>query len=417
MGCLYLMAAIVTRTLYITIMFYKQPIELRKTLIFFIFFSLISTAVTAQSYNKTSSFKSYWQINANGGTSLFFGDIKQYRIWPVSNYENEWRFGGGLQLVKQISPVFGLRGQILIGKVAGTRREWKRYFESNYVEFNLNTTVSVRNLISKYRTNQFWDAYFIIGIGITNYNTEVYKLGTKQVVQKVGCGSGKSFGGRTLQGIMTGGLGLDFRLSDTWNLNLETANRIMNSDDMDGRVSGFIYDVYNYTSVGISYKFGRSNKIKRADEYKYFKQKDKKVKQTEYDYSYDQPLQPPQVDALTIEPKVVVMPVDPPVEKKTEPVEIVVVEEVIIPGLEYRVQIRAKYGKEISMQHLGNTYNIPVREIKENNHNGFYIYTVGSFTTYEQAREKRNHLRSYNGITDAFVVAFRNGQRLNKLPK
>ena len=403
-------------------MFYKQPLKLKNILSLIVLFFLISTTVTAQSYNKASSNRSYWQININGGSSLFFGDIKQYRIAPVSNYENEWRFAGGMQLVKQISPVFGIRGQGLYGKVAGTRREWNKYFESNYIEFNLNTTISVRNIIKKYRPNQFWDIYAIIGVGLTNYNTNVYDLTTKKVIQTVGHGSGKSFGGRTLQGIMAGGLGLDLRLSDNWNLNLESANRIMNSDDMDGRVSGFVYDVYNYTSLGISYKLiGTSNskKVTEDTEYKYFDSKDDKVTPAEYDYSTEQPLEPP-IDALTITPVIVDTPVTPPVEEpvvREEPVEIVVVEKVVVPEFEYRVQIRAKYGNEISIQHLSNTYNIPVGDIQENIHNGFYIYTVGSFSTYEQASEKRNYLRSYNGISDAFVVAFKNGHRLNKLPQ
>ena len=404
-------------------MFYKQPLKLKNILSLIVLFFLISTTVTAQSYNKSSSNRSYWQININGGTSLFFGDIKQYRIAPVSNYENEWRFAGGMQLVKQISPVFGIRGQGLYGKVAGTRREWNKYFESNYIEFNLNTTISIRNIIRKYRPDQFWDIYAIIGIGLTNYNTEVYDLTTKKVVQTVGHGSGKSFGGRTLQGIMAGGLGLDLRLSDKWNLNLESANRIMNSDNMDGRVSGFIYDVYNYSSLGISYKLGSSSnskKVKKADEYKYFDSKDDKIAPAEYDYSTEQPLEPPEVDVLTIAPAVVNIPVSPPIEEpviKEEPVEIVVAEKVVAPEFEYRVQIRAKYDKEISIQHLSNIYNIPIGDIQENIHNGFYIYTVGSFSSYEQASEKRNYLRSYNGISDAFVVAFKNGHRLNKLPQ
>lgn len=404
-------------------MFYLTLSVMKKASLIFVFVLLASTVLTAQSYNKTSNFRSYWQINANGGTSLFFGDIKQHRIVPVSSNENEWRFGGGIQLIKQISPVFGVRGQALYGKVSGTRRSWNRYFEANYIEFNLNSTVSMRNLISQYRPEQFWDVYLIVGIGITNYNTNVMDLATKQVVQKVGYGSGKGFGGRTLQGIMTGGLGLDFKLSDKWNLNLESVNRIMNSDDMDGKVSGFIYDVYNYTSVGISYKFGKSNKVKKSSDYNYFEPTDNEVKQTEYDY--DQPVEPPRVDVLVIEPVEDFSPVTPPVEEETvvqEPVEIIVedqyvVEEAIVPDPEYRVQIRAKYGREISIKHLSNTYNIPVGEIKENRNNGYYIYTVGSFATYEQAREKRNDLRNYNGINDAFVVAFTNGQRLNKLPQ
>ncbi|MFK5857263.1 MAG: hypothetical protein QM503_14120 [Bacteroidota bacterium] len=397
---------------------------MRKSLFFFTLIIFVSTGLFAQSYNKTSTFRSYWQINASGGTSLFFGDIKQYKIWPVTSYENEWRFAGSLQLTKQISPVFGIRGQAVYGKLAGTRRDWNRYFEANYIEFNLNTSVSIRNIISSYRSKQFWDVYFIIGIGITNYNTEVKDLTTKQVVQKVGYGNGKSFGGRTLQGIMTGGLGFDFRLSDKWNVNLESANRIMNSDDLDGRTSGFIYDVYNYTSVGISYKFGMKKASKKDDDYNYYEKNNKKIKVSEYDEYGTNLIQPPQVDILVIEPVVVVPPVYKEfiVEQPIEPItpvkkQIVIIENTPITGVEYRVQISAKYNRVVSIQKLSNLYNLRADQIQENMYNGYFIYTIGSFATYEQAREKRNSLRGYNGISDAFIVAFKNGQRLNKLPQ
>ena len=412
-------------------MHYQYILSLKKYLLFFALVVLTSTTVVSQSFNKSSSFKSYWQINASTGTSLFFGDIKQYKIWPVSNYENEWRFAGGLQLVKQISPVFGLRGQALYGKLAGTRREWNRYFELNYFEFNINTTVSLRNIIKKYKSSNLWDAYFILGLGLTNYNTEVKELSTHKVVKKVGYGNGKSFGGRTLQGIMTGGLGFDFKLNSKWNLNIESSSRFMNSDELDGWVNGYD-DVYNYTSVGVSYKFGVKNESKelsnekkeskKSRDYKYFDPKDKKINEAEYDYYGTNPIEPPKVDALVIAPVVAA----PVYEEVVEPVEeeiVVVVEEEPITtnefnetGVEYRVQICAKYARELSINSMSHKYNIPNEQIKENRHNGYYIYTVGSFLTYEQARVKRNQLRG-KGITDAFIVAFENGQRLNKLPQ
>jgi len=390
------------------------------TVLFFIFF--LSSAIVAQSYNKTSSFTSYWQINANGGTSLFFGDIKQYKFWPVSSNENEWQFAGGLQLVKQVSPVFGVRGQAIYGRLSGTRRDWNMYFESNYIEFNLNTTISIRNIISKYNSNQFWDVYLIAGIGITNYNTELKDLATKQVIKKVGYGNGKSFGGRTLQGILTGGLGFDFRLSDKWNINLESSNRIMNSDDMDGVVSSFIYDVYNYTSVGLSYKFGVKKTKKKADDYNYFESKDKDIEETEYDYYGTDPVEPPVVDALVVTPVIVAPPINEEVIIE-QPTEIIVILEqsddsTALPkiSIEYRVQISAKYGQELSIQNLSNKYDIPTETIKEDRYNNYYIYTIGSYSTYNQAREKRNQIRNH-GIGDAFVVAFKDGHRLSKLPQ
>ena len=45
-------------------------------------------------------------------------------------------------------------------------------------------------------------------------------------------------------------------------------------------------------------------------------------------------------------------------------------------------------------------------------HNGLYKYTVGSFSTYDQANEFRSTVLS-RGISGAFVVAYRNGKRIN----
>ncbi len=387
---------------------------------------LVLPDLKAQSYNKTSEFKSFWQFNVNGGTSIFFGDIKQNRVWPVSTNENEWRFALGSILTKQISPIFGIRGQFLYGNLAGTRRQRNLYFESNYIEFNLNATVGIRNIFQEYRADQFWNVYLIAGIGISNFNTELKDLQTKKVVKNQGNGSGKSFAGRSLQPMILVGGGVDFRLSDRVNLNIETANRVLGTDKLDATVGKFKYDIYNYTSLGVSYKFGvkSSSKKEKSDEYSYFKPKEKNedlIEPADYDYNPNKPVSPPEVEVLTIEPVIVSIPVLPPMEEKvveevvTEPV-VVVEEEVVVQGVEYRVQIRAKYGKQISMHHLSNTYNIPASEIRENTHNGFYIYTVGSYTTYDQAKEKRNYLRINNGISDSFIVAFRNGVRLNKLP-
>lgn len=382
----------------------------------------------SQTFSPKSSFVSYWQIQGDAGTSLFFGDIKQYQWWPVTNYENEWRFAVGLQLNKQISPVFGIRGQGLYGRLAGTRRVWNKHFDNDYLEFNLNTTININNLFARYRNDRFLNAYIIFGLGLTNYNTRVYELGTNKLIQSVGEGNGKGFGGRTLEGIMLGGLGLDFRLGDRVSLNLETANRAMNSDMLDGHISGFKYDVYNVTTVGIAYKFGYStnNKSNTPQERSSTKRRSKNndIETAEYDYS-EQPIQPPLIKAdilviapitqsKTVQDEVII--VEEPVYQEPIYEEVIVMEDPVRPNFEYRVQIRAKLGNAISINHLSDIYNISVSQIRQDRHNGYFIYSVGSFNSYEQARAKRNELRMNNGITDAFVVAFSNGSRLDKLP-
>ncbi len=363
-----------------------------------------------------------WQINLNTGTSIFFGDIKQYRIWPISNYENEWRFGGGLTVSRQFSSVFGLRGQGIYGQLSGTRRSWNRYFQNDYFELNLNTTINLNNLIGTSRDDRFVNFYFTAGVGLLNYNSTLYTLNTKKKVAEQGNGNGKGIGGRTLEGILTGGFGVDFRLNNNWSINLESTNRIMNSDKLDTWVSGFPYDVYNYTSIGISYRFGINKNTKGittssyqrtvpTEEFK-VEPSEKKITTTE-----NQPVHVP-VPVVVPEKKPVEV-VVPPIEKKakTKPkVVIVHKQQPKYKTIEYRVQIRARYNRPLKKSYLSAKYNIPISDIMENMHNGYYVYTVGSFNTYEQAKAKRNSLRTHNGVSDAFVVAFKNGLRLDKLP-
>jgi hypothetical protein len=82
-------------------------------------------------------------------------------------------------------------------------------------------------------------------------------------------------------------------------------------------------------------------------------------------------------------------------------------------NVEFRVQIRAKYGSRLSITALKSRYAID-EEIYEDNYKGYYIYTVGSFRNYEDADAMKNSIRR-SSIPDAFVVAFRNGKRLTSL--
>ena len=52
----------------------------------------------------------------------------------------------------------------------------------------------------------------------------------------------------------------------------------------------------------------------------------------------------------------------------------------------------------------------------EDTYNGFYIYTIGSFPTYNEAKDYKYTLIDNNGISGAFVVAFSNGKRLPSIP-
>ena len=375
----------------------------------FILFSFLSTAQN----------RSYWDIQLNAGTSLFFGDIKQYNIAPVSNYENEWRMGFGLQAGRQLSYVFGLRGQFLYGKLAGTRREWKRYFNADYYETNLNATMNLNNLFGKNkRSDRFFNTYLIVGIGLTQYNSTVYELGTDKILHQVGHGNGSGIKGRSLEGILTGGLGVDFRINDHFRINLESVNRALNSDNLDHWEKGFKYDIYNYTSIGVSYRFGLKNKQSKssikADYYPTdnesipsMEEENKNLDTLSIEENVE-PLMPPEPDS--VEAKVIE--IEPPI---IEEEDTVIIEPVVVPKpeKEYRIQIAARYGKPLSILQLSEKYNIPADEIQESMYHGYYIYTVGSYNTYEEAKEARKRVIYQNGVPGAFIVAFKNGHRVD----
>ncbi len=402
----------------------KNRYLFRLFLLIIISFPLIT--VNAQNVVPKNNFSPYWEVSINSGSSLFFGDIKEKPFFPLSKNNNEWRLGGGLIAGHQFTPVFGLRGQILYGQLAGTKRSLNRYFEGDYIEFNLNTTINLNNLFGKKRSDRFVSTYLLVGVGITNYNSTFYTLSTGAKIGYIGFGSGSGIKGRTLEGILTGGVGVNFRVNDNFIVNIETANRIMNSDEMDGWVKNFKYDMYNYTSLGLTYRFGgrkaRSgpktpvlhHNIQEVPPGKLAPGKEKKPCTVEM-----QPVMPPatsnmtKMKAATEKQHPVVVAVQHPQQHVTKTY---VATPAPRPLLEYSVQIRAKYGQRIPVEWIGKKYGLPQNEIREDKHNGYYIYTIGSYQNYKLARTRRDQLRNRYGISDAFVVAFKNGYRLDKLP-
>ncbi|MCF8368465.1 MAG: outer membrane beta-barrel protein [Bacteroidales bacterium] len=98
------------------------------------------------------------------------------------------------------------------------------------------------------------------------------------------------------------------------------------------------------------------------------------------------------------------------VEKKPTEKEMVSPSEKV----EFRIQLRASYGAKLSIDSLAKLFHID-KPIKEEKIKGWYKYSVGSFKTYQEARDYRKQLLRSNKINDAFIVAFYDNKRLNTL--
>ncbi len=381
--------------------------SLLKFFLFGIFIVFVNRDTVAQSNPRTEKFHNYWKVTLHGGPSIFYGDIKQNKWLPVTSNVNELRFAGGVNLEFQFSAPVSIGLQATYGNLAGTRRNWGIYFESDYIETNFFMNVNFSNLFFGYKPGRFFQAYGVFGGGYLQYNTQQKDLESDKVLKGRGNGAGKGIKGRTLEGILTYGLGISFRLSHNWALNLQSVNRIMKTDEFDAYKNSYPYDVYNYTSVGLVYKFGPSRKI-------VIKSRPR-----------------PRLKPVDLPPAgILITPLDTASmsNERTELLSFESTEPILFSGeteneknnyssgLNYQVQILARFSGPLSAEQISLLYKIPASDISEDTYEGHFIYTIGRFETYDEARIKRDEIRYYYGIKDAFVVAFDRGKRLDKLP-
>jgi tetratricopeptide (TPR) repeat protein len=228
---------------------------------------------------KTQQFDKYFFVNLNAGLNLNHTDIAIDRFLPPSS---SWRFAYGGIFGWQFHPIFGVRAQVTAGKLNGERnREWwlpydNVYYNAKIFDYHLDFTINFSNLISGYNPDRLVDVYAILGIGQAQWKTEAFDGTTDLLIKRNGFGddptefpgSKKGFGGRTMVLEGATGLGLAFNLSPSFNLNVEYELKFVDSDRLDNFTNGTapVYaDMYSYASVGLTYKFGGKDPLKKME--------------------------------------------------------------------------------------------------------------------------------------------------------
>lgn len=201
-------------------------------------------------------------VGLNGGAMVSFSNIKEKDYVPA---DGEWSYGGGAIAGYQISPILALQSQFIYGEVKGKRTLWtdktvaNKKFTTNVLEFGFNATVSLSKWWApRLNLNKKLDFYGLMGFGLVAFRSRLYTLDNNEFIAASGyAADGVTQQSRTYEAVFPIGIGVKYKISEKFNIGIETNLRNVNSDKFDGFIRhNNPKDKYSYTFIGIQYIFG-----------------------------------------------------------------------------------------------------------------------------------------------------------------
>lgn len=387
-------------------------LRLMKTTHLFVFtmavWFLAITGVTAQELNTNPgySFKDNWAIQFQPGLSQFYGDASNHNYFQ--KFKGEFGLSADISVRKMLIPAlgvglnFGYAGlkSYKDQKTDGTKVDF--HLNGNYFDANLFVYVNFNHLFAGYKPGRRFTAYGTAGLGWGFWNSSLMD-GITGLTIKSGSKNG-TYTYKTNAFVVPLSLGMNWRITDRWSVNLGGTLRTVFNDDVDVWHDGFKYDQIFSTQLGVTYHirsgWGRNAKKQKASrQSSCCNEKVEKSKPVIPIYGFDE-MKPLSAPAGTVKHPQTVEPTSPPLKVK----------EAISPKFEFRVQIMAKTKPLPEASALQARYHLPY-PVVETYQDGLYRYSVGSFQSYSVALAASKKIRSH-GVFDAFVVAYRNGRRI-----
>ncbi len=235
-----------------------------KNIIFLVLWNLVLIALILIISNKSygqyrkppnfwSKLAKNWSVNVNGGRTSFFGDVSLYdeEFSEKMSKEGSWAYGAGVY--RQLTPIFALGGDILIGQLAGSNSRSK--FTSNIKEATVNLTVNMVNLFIPDNNARFIP-YAKFGMGQFTYDTKLI-FDDPNKADIISASESPEF-------LYLFGGGAYYIISHSFDVNLEMMGRRMNNDKIDGTTNKKDDDYYSYFSIGFTYNI---NNVPRDTRY------------------------------------------------------------------------------------------------------------------------------------------------------
>lgn len=377
------------------------------------------------------------ELNYSLGFSQFYGDASSSGFFK--KLSGEIGLSQSIIIKKHFSPVLaiGLNGYYSSVKshktISGSGTAIDYVFAGNYGDINLRAFVDFNNLFwgkdynRKLSTNGWLGiGYGFWSTGLTNNTTSTYREVGDPVV---GSTTGETY--KKAGFVMPFGLGVNYRLSDNWAVNIVGDYRLVFNDDVDVWRGGSKSDHLFYIGVGLSYYinpgFTRTKSRVRKSKPKQVNYQEKKNNTEQKDIFNNKEDKPrvaepnkkslEEIPIYDIDYRAAKQAQDGIASKQNKGADVLEIKTKTssnINGIIFRVQILAKSTKLNNVQYLREKYNLS-SDILEVYQDGVYRYSLGEFSNYRDAFRYSENLRN-KGLRDAFVVVYKDGKRI-KLTK
>jgi len=373
----------------------------------------------ANTYNRFS-------VGLSGGVISPFTDVRENPFFPD---QDEITFGGRLMLNFHLSPVYTLQTNVLYGEMQGINTEENREFETDLIEATLNARISINKLLNPQgRYSESVNFYGFVGAGLLAYRSRLYE--NNEIINYYGYkDQGHTTDNLKPELIIPYGLGINFKVSERFDIGLETGFRYSTSRRLDAWPYGSDHkDQYNFTSIGITIRLGSNTRsmdwaplsevmypgdVTRIDDLE--RRMDTLAEDAEAlhaTHEQDMESMRVQVEGISSEKAEImqrtvqlfgavedlageVSRIDAEVEKLKEG-----------PDQFYSVQVMAlkeELPLDEARKHLGIPFDLAVYHI-----NGWYKYISGQHKNLEEAILHMQRIWG-RGVRDAFVVEYRDG--------
>lgn len=219
-----------------------------------VFTSTIMTAQNAANGEPQKvDFKSYMYVTGDLGGAALSGDVNKIKLG----------FDGRLGLGLQFDKYFGLKANIGYGMLKGEMKDVFSIKNSNYVEGDINLTISLIDLIAGYKADRLVTLTPHVGIGHLQYRTKVEKANGQ--TETIGYNNyddnntrGNGFGKRVISATIPVGLELGFNISPKWNIYIDYTAKFLDTDRIDAYPGGTHNDWVSNLNIGARYSIRKN---------------------------------------------------------------------------------------------------------------------------------------------------------------